>query len=189
MNTIPISQSSTQSLIWSCIISVFIAIIILLVAVFPAEYNIDPTGLGEKMGLTVLSNTTNKTTDATVITCPETVVSENNQAKKSNWQDTVSITVPARKGLEYKFHIEKDEVLDFIWTTDGGKIYFDFHGEPEGSTNGYFKSFKVDTLNQSSGSLQVPFTGVHGWYWENKSNQPVTLILKTRGNYKKIGLL
>jgi len=182
-------QLSTQSLIWSCIISVLLAIIILLLAVFPAEYNIDPTGLGEKMGLTVLSNTANESPEATAISCPETVDSDNKQAKKSNWQDTVSITVPAKKGLEYKFQIEKDEVLEFAWATDGEKIYFDFHGELEGSTNGYFKSFKVDTQNQSSGSLQVPFTGVHGWYWENKSNQPVTIVLKTRGNYKKIGIL
>lgn len=187
MNTIP--QPSTRSLIWSCIISAFLAIIILLVAVFPAEYNIDPTGLGEKMGLTALSVTADNSAKATVISCPENVGIDIKQTEKSNWQDTVSISVPAKKGLEYKFYIKKDEVLEFSWSTDGGKLYFDFHGEPEGDTSGYFKSFKVDTQSQSSGSLQIPFTGSHGWYWENKSNKPVTLVLKTRGNYKKIGLL
>ncbi len=181
MNTI--TQTSTQSLIWSCIISVFLAIIILLVCVFPAEYNIDPTGLGEKMGLTALAIKTDK---LTVISCPEKIDSDN---QKFKWQDAVSITVPAKKGLEYKFSIKKGEVFEFSWNTGGEKIYFDFHGEPEGNTNGYFKSYKIDTQNQSSGSLQIPFTGSHGWYWENKSNQPVTIILKTRGNYKKIGLI
>jgi hypothetical protein len=183
MNTIQPSETSSKSLIWSFIISIFLAIIILLVAVFPAEYNIDPTGLGKKMGLTALAIDTS--TKPVAISCPETESTAGNVA----WKDTVSIVVPAKKGLEYKLYLTKGEQLGFSWNTDGAALYFDFHGEPEGDTTGYFKSYKVSTENKANGSLQMPFTGVHGWYWENKSNQPVTVILKTKGNYRKIGIL
>lgn len=191
MNTIP--QPSVKALILSCILSTLLAIIILLVAVLPAEFNIDPTGLGETMGLTVLSQTADTAAKPTVISCADPSLENkdpiDNQIQTPQWQDTVIITVPAKKGLEYKFHIRKSGTLEFAWNTDGAQLYFDFHGEPEGDKTGYFKSFKESTQSQSSGTLSVPFTGSHGWYWENKTNQAVTIILKTRGNYKIIGLI
>lgn len=187
MNTIP--HPSVKSLIWSCISSVLIAMIIFVIAVLPAEFNIDPTGLGKTLGLTVLSQTADDATKASVISCPETTELTTENPNTQKWKDTVIITVPANKGLEYKLYIAKDEKLEFTWNTDGEALYFDFHGEPEGNKTGYFKSFKESTLNQSSGTLSVPFTGSHGWYWQNKSNKPVTIILKIRGNYKTIGLL
>ena len=191
MNTIP--QPSIKALILSCILSTILAIIILLVAVLPAEFDIDPTGLGEKLGLTVLSKTAETTAKPTVISCPDPSLEnkdpEDKQIQTTQWKDSVIITIPAKKGLEYKFNISKGETLEFIWNTDGAKLYFDFHGEPEGDKTGYFKSFKESTQSQSSGTLSVPFTGSHGWYWENKTNQAVTVILKTSGNYKIIGLI
>lgn len=187
MNTIP--QPSVKSLLLSCFLSILLAIIILLVAVLPAEFNIDPTGLGKVLGLTVLAET-----KETVITCPEIVNTPSNngdvsqQSQTVQWQDTIVITVPARKGLEYKFHLGKGEKFEFAWNTNGQALYFDFHGEPQGDKTGYFKSFKESTQSESSGTLTVPFTGSHGWYWENKSNQAVNITLKTRGNYKVLGL-
>ena len=46
---------SSKSLIRATLISVVAAIIILLVAILPAEYGVDPTGLGGAMGLTELN--------------------------------------------------------------------------------------------------------------------------------------
>ena len=177
MNSTP--QPSIKSLLFACLLSIILAAIILLVAVLPAEFDIDPTGLGEKLGLTVLSKTVNDVKPS-ALSCSD----------HSTWQDTAMITVPAHKGVEYKFHVTKDEKINFSWHTASGiPLYFDFHGEPESNTTGYFKSYKVSTDHQSSGFLAVPFTGVHGWYWENKSNQAVVIILKTQGNYRVVGLL
>lgn len=188
MNTIP--QPSVKSLILACIFSIILAAIIFVVAVLPAEYNIDPTGLGEKLGLTVLAQTTKEVNKASVISCSDGTTSKDEVIETSKWKDTVIIKIPPKKGMEYKFSINKGETLEFVWdTSDKTKLYFDFHGEPKGDKTGYFKSFKESTDNQSSGSLIAPFTGSHGWYWENKTNQPVIINLKTRGNYKILGLL
>jgi hypothetical protein len=196
MNTLP--QPSIKSLLFSCLASIILAIIILLVAVLPAEFNIDPTGLGEKMGLTVLSQTADSSAKPSFVSCPEPENTSTSHASNkpadskaviSEWKNSVFITVPPKKGLEYKFYIQKGESLEFVWNTNGTPLYFDFHGDPEGAKNGYFKSYKESTNSKSSGTLSAPFTGAHGWYWKNNSNQTVTINLKTRGNYKIIGLL
>ena len=188
MNTLP--TASIKSLVFSCIASFILAVFILLIAVLPAEYNIDPTGLGEKLGLTILAQKQDAgMIEPAVISCPDPVKTDEVKQPVDKWQDSVMITVPAKKGLEYKFHIEKDQKLEFVWKTDGSALYFDFHGEPQGNTTGYFKSFKESNQSQSSGTLIAPFTGSHGWYWENKTNKTVIINLKTRGKYKIKGLM
>ncbi|WP_432742850.1 hypothetical protein ABXJ76_18755 [Methylobacter sp. G7] len=190
---------SLKSLIIASAFALLLAVIILLSAVLPAEYGIDPTGMGKMMGLSALSAPTNDGNKALAITCPVLPPQTINQAAGSTetiqkeplpqWQDSVKIIVPAGEGLEYKFHLVKGATLDYSWTTDGAKLYFDFHGEPKGDKTGYFKSFKESSDNQSTGILTAPFEGPHGWYWENKTRSPVAIILNTKGSYRILGLL
>ncbi len=109
-------------------------------------------------------------------------------AQQSGWKDSISITIPARGDKEYKFRLEKGATLEYTWQTNGGKLFFDFHGEPAGDTTGYFKSFKKSTDNQSSGSLITSFEGTHGWYWKNNNPSPAIIVLKTKGEYQRLDL-
>ena len=181
MNDSNIPVQSLKTLMVSMISAVLLALFILVTVVGPAEFGIDPTGLGKMMGLTALAQPLQKSAK-TVVPCPagDQLVA---------WQDVVVITVPAGSGLEYKFNINKNAELAYAWTTDGASLYFDFHGEPAGDTSGYFKSFKETTDNQSDGVLKAPFTGTHGWYWENNTQNPVQITLKTRGQYTVKGLM
>jgi len=210
MNDINPPVQSLKSLIIASAFATLLASLILISAVLPAEYGIDPTGLGKIMGLTVLSAQTKATNQPLAITCPvlppqAAEVSSQDQKQATNqatgstkttqkqpqpqWQDSVKIRVPAGEGLEYKFHLVKGASLEYSWATDGAKLYFDFHGEPQGDKTGYFKSFKESTDNQSSGTLTAPFEGPHGWYWENKTRSPVTILLNTKGSYRILGLM
>ncbi len=161
--------------------AIVLAAFILVAIVGPAEYGIDPTGIGKELGLTVLAKPEQQNAKS-VISCPT-------GTKSGEWQDIVIITIPAGSGLEYKLDVKKDSDLAYEWSSDGTKLYFDFHGEPAGDTTGYFKSFKESTDSQSEGILNVPFSGTHGWYWENKTDMPVRVTLKTRGDYKVKGLM
>lgn len=165
----------------SMISAVLLAFFILVTVVGPAEFGIDPTGLGKAMGLTVLA-TPLQQDEKTAVSCPPA-------EQLDEWLDVVVITVPAASGLEYKFHVKQNAELAYTWTTDGAKLYFDFHGEPEGDTTGYFKSFKETTGSQSDGVLKAPFTGSHGWYWKNNTQTPVRVTLKTKGQYSVKGLM
>lgn len=179
MNKIEHPIQSLASLIKALIAALFLAVVILITAVLPAEYGIDLTGFGKVMGLTALAP------EAEVAEKPAITSCDTDVALRS---DSVKITVPANSGLEYKLHIEKDAVLTYSWKTDGAALYFDFHGEPQGDTTGYFKSFKETIGSKDGGSLTVPFTGSHGWYWKNESASPVTVMLEIKGAYQVIGL-
>lgn len=102
------------------------------------------------------------------------------------WEDTINVTIPARSGKEYKFYLEEDASFDYAWESDGVALYYDFHGEPEGDNTGYFKSYEESTSNQGSGSLTAPFSGIHGWYWQNDSSSVVIIALKAKGNYRRL---
>ena len=36
---------------------------------------------------------------------------------------------------------------------------------------------------EASGTLTAPFSGIHGWYWENTGDQPITVTLTSAGYY------
>lgn len=117
MNDTNPSLPSLKTLTISSLIATVIAGFVLIAFVLPAEYGIDPTGLGQKAGLTVLSGTTKTdyanramaiplpTQKMAEMTCSDqSVIIEPNSVKRRPWQDTVIITIPPNTGLEYKFH-------------------------------------------------------------------------------------
>jgi len=130
----------------------------------------------------------NKSATNKKMTDVEFVAIENNSesAMKQQWQDSISITIPASDYLEYKLYLEKGAALDYAWQTDGQALFFDFHGEPAGDTTGYFKSYREHTDSQANGSLTAPFAGTHGWYWNNESELPVTITLNIKGIYQRL---
>jgi hypothetical protein len=168
---------STKTLLKSTIAATVIALIVFVVFILPAEYNIDPTHIGHKLGLTALAY---QDVEAT----PKNKTS----VAPEKGQQVIEVIVPAGKGIEYKFHMKQFEKLTYEWVTDGEPLYFDLHGEPEGDTTGYFESYAIATLAQMKGSFTSPFTGSHGWYWKNNSDASVAIQLIVAGQYKVIGL-
>ena len=181
MNDVNVPVQSLKTLIISMICALLLAVFILIAFVGPAEYGIDPTGLGKDLGLTALAKPVEGNTKK-VFSC---LSAEQPVA----WQDIVIITVPAKSGLEYKFYIQQGADIEYAWVSDSAVLYFDFHGEPAGDTTGYFKSYRESTAGQSEGKLKAPFTGVHGWYWKNDSQNAVQVTLKTKGKYRVKGLI
>jgi len=178
--------TSTNTLIKSTIIALILAILVLFSIILPAEYNIDPTGIGAKLGLTALANPLVKNIDKNTNTNNDNT-STNKTALKQH-SDTINIAVPARSGIEFKFSMLKYQKVQYDWQTDGEQLYFDLHGEPKGDTTGYFESYAIATLSTMKGSFIAPFAGSHGWYWQNKSNKPVLVKLIVSGEYNIIGL-
>lgn len=164
---------SIKTLIKSTAIALVIAALALVSIILPAEYNIDPTKIGAKLGLTALANS-----DVPNIA--------NVESKPSS--DALELIVPAGRGIEFKFTMQAFQKMKYEWQTDGESLYFDLHGEPEGDTTGYFESYAIATLNEMKGSFTAPFSGSHGWYWKNTSNNPVSIKLKVNGEYIIIGL-
>ncbi len=179
--SLPIQSSNT--LLKASLFALILAIVVLVLVILPAEYDVDPTGFGKLTGLSQLSSVEN--TSESEAMEPKT---DNPFQQSALQQDTVTIEVMAGKGLEYKFYLEQHEKLVYDWETDGDSIYFDFHGEPEGDTTGFYESFTIATSNKMQGTLTTPFPGSHGWYWRNDSDNTVIITLSTKGPYKIIGI-
>jgi hypothetical protein len=112
------------------------------------------------------------------------------QSASVPWQDTITISIPARGEIEYKLLIDEGNTLEYTWKTDGARLFYDFHGEPTGGAEGYFESFEKRTDSRAGGELVATFTGTHGWYWDNNSGtEPVTIELKIKGKYLRIDQL
>jgi hypothetical protein len=58
----------------------------------------------------------------------------------------------------------------------------------QADTTGYYESYAITTLTEMKGSFATPFTGIHGWYWKNTSDQPVVVKLNVNGDYSIVGL-
>jgi len=162
------------ALIKYTLISFIFSIIILITIILPAEYNIDPTGMGDKLGLTVFNTIKTET--------PSSLLSPTVSRKTENFTESIEITVPAAQGVEYKFVMNQYQKLTYQWITNGSPLYFDLHGEPAGDTTGYFESYAIATLSEMKGSFTAPFSGAHGWYWENTTDSSVTVKLTVTGN-------
>lgn len=166
-----------STLIKASVAATIVAAIALLTLILPAEYNIDPTGIGQRLGLTVLA----QSAEASPVD-PESV------PESTASQQVIEITVPANKGIEYKLQMEQYDKVTYEWMTDGSSLYFDLHGEPEGDTTGYFESYAIATLDTMKGSFTAPFSGSHGWYWKNTSNNAVAIQLILNGRFQIIGI-
>jgi hypothetical protein len=170
---------STRALFKSTLIAIIIAGLALVSFILPAEYNIDPTGIGAKLGLTALAMTEVKPIESDII---ETT------AEVGQSSDSIEIIVPAGRGVEFKFAMAQFKKMEYTWKTGGELLFFDLHGEPEGDTTGYYESYAIATLDGMKGSYTTPFAGVHGWYWKNKSDKAITVQLTVSGEYTVIGL-
>jgi hypothetical protein len=180
MNEINFPTQSTKTLIKASIAATIIAAIVFVTLILPSEYNIDPTGVGKSLGLTVLAEPVQAEE-------PDAVAGEGGEKKAILKKDMTTIVVPAGKGLEYKFYLEQFADIDYEWKTDGTALKFDFHGEPEGDTTGYYKTFVKAKNSEMKGSMTVPFTGSHGWFWRNETDKDVVITLTTEGQYKVLG--
>lgn len=172
---------STKTLVKASIAASVVAAIALVIFILPAEYNIDPTGIGHKLGLTTLAQVAES----------DLVVSANDAATNTSASQafqTIEVVVPARRGVEYKFAMPQYAKMTYEWLTDGEALYFDLHGEPEGDNTGYFESYTIATASEIKGSFTAPFAGSHGWYWKNQSDKPIAVQLLVKGQYEVIGL-
>jgi hypothetical protein len=182
MNAQPQAQPhvTTRRLLISTLIAALAAAAILVAFVLPAEYAIDPLGIGRLVGLDALG--TSKTGK------PITEVMHAHPRKA--YSGNIQIDLDAGEELEYKATLAVGEPMLYSWRVQGGPVYFEFHGEPtEGEwPAGYFRSYEIQqSASEAHGSFIAPFTGQHGWYWRNLSDQPAVITLQASGYYSRLG--
>lgn len=96
------------------------------------------------------------------------------------WKDEVRVVLTPGEGTEFKLTMEEGAVARFSWVSEGGPINFDTHGNGSGQSVSYEKGRGVP---EDEGELKAAFTGDHGWFFRNRNDNDITLVLRTGGDY------
>lgn len=185
---------STSKLIKSTIIAIIIAAVILVTLVLPAEYGIDPTGVGKLTGLqrmgeikTALAEELEEAQSTQLVTSDEKIavetISTDSQVLRT---DEKSVTLAPNKSIEIKLAMTKGNKVDFTWSIDAGEVFYDLHAD---SKDIRYHIYEKGTASAEQGTFEAAFTGNHGWYWKNRSQQSLTITLNTSGNYEDIKIM
>jgi hypothetical protein len=92
--------------------------------------------------------------------------------------------LPPYEYLEYKYQLEQGAAMQYSWVASA-PLAQDFHGERASATADVPKeeSYDKEDRRQAHGAFTAPFSGIHGWYWENPGGEPITIRLTTSGFY------
>ena len=177
----PIALPSPRQLLITTIAALAVALVILVTIVLPAEYGVDPLGTGERLGLTAMSRVTVEpiTMPAGEAGLKPMVNGPLNQYGVPFKTDAITFTLGPYDYIEYKYALQEGAQMQFSWKASLPVIH-DFHGERE---SGEATSFDKSNKQEANGALTAPFTGIHGWYWENPGGDTVTVTLKSSGFY------
>ena len=193
---------STKKLTISTFIAAIFAGVILITSVLPAEYGIDPTGIGRALGFVemaeiksllaeekqadeqrdiALAESLNK---EKIVPVNAPVIKQNPVEAITVKSDTKVFVLKPGQGAEIKLAMKKGELVDYQWLTKGGDLNFDTHGDRKGTPyHGYGKGRGVSS---DQGVIKAAFDGSHGWFWRNRSKQDVEVTLTTQGQYENI---
>ena len=226
---------SSRQLVRSTLVALAVAAALLVVVVLPAEYGVDPTGVGEALGLTemgrikvalareaeaedaaaaaVQTNTTTAPAEtaavpsapadaAAVLSAPAPAASPDAPASAQGETTTAPaaservtlVTLAPDEGKEVKLVMREGARATYSWRTDRGVVNDDTHADSPGDpTRGvaaipYHGYGKGNGVASDEGVLVAAFNGSHGWFWRNRTDAPVTVALRTSGEYGEIKL-
>jgi hypothetical protein len=179
---------SMQRLAKTTAVALAVAGVLLVTTVLPAEYAIDPLGTGRWLGLTDIASP--PINEAAAMRPAGTALKPVVKGPIGEYPgafnlDVYEITLDPYEYVEYKYHLEQGATMMFAWKASAALIQ-DFHGEREGGrTDGAAaeESYDKQGRREADGTLTAPFTGLHGWYWENPGGTPITIRLTSSGFY------
>ena len=200
---------SSRTLLRSTLIAAAVALVLLITVVMPAEYGVDPTGIGRLLGLKEMGEikvalareaatadsievATAGATAAPASTSPATAPTAGPSGAPAGAasRDTsirshvTEIVLRPNEGKEIKLLMRKDARVTYSWSTDRGVVNYDTHADAPGiDYHGYAKGTAKPS---DEGVLVAAFDGMHGWFWRNRGTEVVTVTLRTTGKYEEL---
>lgn len=104
-------------------------------------------------------------------------------AATSEWKDEASYRLAPGEGVEIKLVMQEGQTARFEWTANGSVVNYQTHGDGGGKNVAYEEGRAVP---EQAGELTAAFTGNHGWFWRNRTSEPVTLTIRASGDYSEM---
>lgn len=123
------------------------------------------------------------------VTVPLTKNTYYESAREYSVED-FNILVLNQSALEFKLDINAGDVITYAWSVEMENpelLTIEFHGhtEREGDEQGTVMFYKTHKGNQEQGALVAPFSGIHGWYLKNDSDEDIRIQLQVSGFFEK----
>ena len=160
-------------------LATLVAAALMVLFVLPAELGVDPTGFGKATGLSELSQEVKlnelqkgQLRGGSVVSFSDAPV------RTDHWQ----FELGPFKSIEFKYTLDEGAGMLFRWQATG-ELHYDMHSHPfEGGTD-FTESYAVGDAKRQQGTYIAPFSGIHGWYWQNQTMDNVTLTLDATGGF------
>ena len=94
--------------------------------------------------------------------------------------DRFEIELLPYESVELKYELAEGAPMIFAWRATG-PVNYDMHAHPYEGGVDLTESYSITDAPAQAALYIAPFTGIHGWYWQNRSMQPVTLTLDATG--------
>lgn len=207
---------TSGQLLRSTILAIIAAAAILVTVVLPAEYGVDPTGIGRVLQMTEMGEIKQQLAAEAAADAParagNTPTPVVAASEGSGSTAPLSAAVPVAPVAQAPESVEtalpeaawRDERTFTLAPGEGTEIKLrmnkgdkaEFEWVVEGGTvnfdthgDGGGRSISYEkgrSVPSDDGDLVAAFTGNHGWYWRNRGKADVTVVLRTRGAYSDI---
>lgn len=118
----------------------------------------------------------------------ENTFSENVASYRTGSYD---IPLAGKQALEYKLGLLEGDSIVYTWTVemiDSSLLNVEFHGHTERLDDepGKVMFYKIHQEGRGEGSLISPFNGIHGWYFNNQSDEDIVVHMNVSGFYTEL---
>src|SRR5215210_4057676 len=162
------------------LIAAGIAALLLVTAVLPAEYGVDPTGVGRLLNLTEMGRMKRAAAESAAAAQAARLAPLD---YKSGQSGQAEVLLAPGEGREVKAAMQTGAEMQYQWSTNNLPVHYELHGEPRGAAKGVYTSYKIAVSKGEAGDFTAPMEGTQGWYWRNDTPMPVIVTVKATGEW------
>jgi hypothetical protein len=184
-------------------VAIVVATVAMVFFILPAELGIDPTGFGKKTGLTGLAQTgsgniyLDRGLKRANVLFPLDAAAMPDEATLRATLSARGIAIPANAkivsdhweyellpydSIEMKYKLAQGQPIIFSWHAPV-PVHFDMHSVPDQGGNDATESFVITDAPAQTAVYVAPFTGIHGWFWQNQTLNNVTVSIDATGAF------
>jgi hypothetical protein len=177
----PTQRASKRNLVIGAIAALAAGAAGLVLFVLPAEFGIDPTGFGRATGIVQIPEAGDNVylergKQRSGVFTP----SEKPLATAQGAQDHWEIELGPYESIEFKYVVDEGKLVHFFWRSTL-PLNYDMHAHPFEGGETLTESYSIEKADHLGGGYVAPFTGIHGWHWENRNLEPARIVLDASG--------
>jgi hypothetical protein len=178
MTQAPTASSRRKGLVIGAGVVAAAAIVVLFV--LPAETGWDPLGTGKATGLDKIADPDNPELMRGMQREGVLTLSDTPPEPAAGVNDVWEYELAPFESIEFKYTLPEGQPMTFRWEATG-TLDYDMHGHPFEGGEALTESYSIDEARAMQGTYVPAFTGIHGWYWDNRNADNVTLRLEASG--------